>query len=72
MSWLFKDFSKEICLTCQYCKVPRKIKVIGKDIFIEYGATLGHCKLHNDFPMVITTPPHQGGFCHYKRWLELP
>ena len=68
----FADLNREICLTCHYYKIPRRIEVIGKKVFIDYDKTMGGCGLFNDFPKVCTCRPFSGGFCHYKRWLELP
>ena len=67
----FHDLQKEICLTCHYYNIPRRIEVIGGKVFIDYDATTGGCSLFNNFPKPCTSRP-MGSWCHYKRWVELP
>jgi hypothetical protein len=68
----FADLQKEICLTCQYYNIPRRIEVIGSKMFIDYDSSTGGCKLCNNFPKPCTSKPFSGHWCHYKRWVELP
>ena len=68
----FHELNREICLTCHYFDIPRRIEVIGRQVFIDYDATTGGCKLFNNFPRVCTCKPFTGHYCRYKRWLELP
>lgn len=72
MSWLSQELNKECCLTCQHFKVGRRLKSMGRNLFIEYDATTGSCKLFNNFPRIINCKPTIGSWCHYKRWVEIP
>ncbi|MCQ2351925.1 MAG: hypothetical protein MJ033_00415 [Victivallaceae bacterium] len=72
MSWLTQNIEKECCLTCQHFKVGRRLKVMGRNLFIEYDSVLGACKLFNNFPKGIECRPMTGSFCRYKKWVELP
>lgn len=71
MSWLTKDFNRETCLTCQHCKIGRRMKSIGRDYFIEYDSITGNCKLFNNYPTQINNKLTTT-WCHYRRWVELP
>ena len=68
----FAELQKEICLTCQYYNIPRRIEVIGTKMFIDFDASTGGCSLQNNFPKPYTSKPFTGSWCHYKRWIELP
>ncbi len=71
--FLFHELNKEICLTCQHFRqCPRKVKVVGRQMFIAYEKTMGACGLFNNFPTIITTKANFVHYCHYKRWVDLP
>ena len=72
MSWLSQDFDKQICLTCQHFRIGRRVKSIGRNIFIEYDSVKGGCGLFNDFPKLWNERVIGVSFCRYRRWVELP
>ena len=72
MAWVSQDLDKEICLTCQYFKVGRRLKNIGGRLFIEYDATKGGCGVYNNFPKLVNERVVGLSFCRYRRWTELP
>lgn len=73
MSWLTQNLNDKICLTCQHFKgCPRRVKSIGRSLFIEYDTTKGGCGLFNNFPKLWNERVIGVSFCHYTRWRELP
>jgi len=66
------QLEQEICLTCQYFRIPRRVEVIGSKMFIDYNASMGNCQLFQNVPRVCTCKANSVSFCHYKRWVELP
>ena len=72
MSRLSHDLDAKICLTCQHFRIGRRVKSIGRNIFIEYDSTKGGCSLFNNFPKLCNELVTGVSFCHYRRWVELP
>ena len=72
MSWLTQDLDQKVCLTCQHFKVGRRVKSIGRNVFIEYDAVKGGCGLFNNFPKLVNERVIGVSFCHYRRGVELP
>ena len=68
----FADLDKKICLTCHYYRINRKVEVIGSKVFIDHDGSTGCCGLLPTVKRNLNSPPIQGSFCKYKRWLELP
>ena len=68
----FADLNKEICLTCHYYKINRRIVSVGGKIFLEHDGSTGCCGLQPAVKRNLNSPPIQGTFCKYKRWMELP
>lgn len=68
----FADLDKKICLTCHYYRINRKVEAIGGKLFIDHDGSTGCCGLLPTVKRNLNSPPIQGTFCKYKRWLELP
>ncbi|MCQ2352045.1 MAG: hypothetical protein MJ033_01025 [Victivallaceae bacterium] len=66
------DFHRETCLTCQYFNCPRRVKMIGRTLTIEYDDPYGRCSLKPIFRMGANYPARRSSDCHYQRWVELP
>ena len=72
MSWLTQDHDRKICLTCQHFRIGRRLRSIGRNLFVEYDAQLGGCGLFNDFPKPWNARVADVSFCRYRRWVQLP
>ena len=58
----FHELHREICLTCHYYDIPRRMVVGGRQVFIDYDATTGGCTLFNNFSAGLHLRALQGAF----------
>ena len=71
--FLYQSLDDEICLTCQYFNIERRLMVLGSKLFIEHHAKPGTCSIYRNFSVHWKNKAVRNSFgCQYKRWNELP
>lgn len=70
LDWI--EIKKQKCLTCQYFKCERRIRLQGQHVLMDYENGNGTCTLTGRLMHCHSSPLSGTSICRYKRWLELP